>query len=38
LRKAINQYKPKEYPLLKDEKRLVLDPSGTLPETDKELR
>ena len=38
LRKAINQYKPKEYPLLKDEKRLVMDPSGTLPEPDKELR
>ena len=38
LRKAINQYKPKEYPLLKDEKRLVMDPTGTLTEPDKELR
>ena len=38
LRKAINQYKPKEYPLLKEEKRLVTDPSGTLTEPDKELR
>ncbi len=38
LRKAINQYKPKDYPLLKDEKRLTSDPVGTLPEPDKELR
>ncbi len=38
LRKAINQYKPKEYPLLKDEKRLLMDPTGTLTEPDKELR
>ncbi len=38
LRKAMNQYKPKEYPLLKDEKRLTSDPVGTLPEADKELR
>lgn len=38
LRKAINQYKPKEYPLLKDEKRLIVDPSGTLTEPEKELR
>jgi tetratricopeptide (TPR) repeat protein len=38
LRKAINQYKPKDYPLLKDEKRLSSDPVGTLPEPDKELR
>jgi tetratricopeptide (TPR) repeat protein len=38
LRKAINSYKPKEYPLLKDEKRMVMDPTGTLPEPDKELR
>jgi len=38
LRKAINQYKPAEYPLLKDEKRLVADPVGTLPIADKESR
>lgn len=38
LRKAINQYKPKDYPLLKDEKRLVTDPVGTLPQPDKDLR
>jgi hypothetical protein len=38
LRKAINQYKPKDYPLLKDEKRLTLDPVGTLTEPDKDLR
>ncbi|MSP90291.1 MAG: tetratricopeptide repeat protein [Myxococcales bacterium] len=38
LRKAMNQYKPAEYPLLKDEKRLTADPAGTLPMPDKELR
>ena len=38
LRKAINQYKPGDYPLLKDEKRLVADPAGNLPQPDKELR
>jgi hypothetical protein len=38
LRKAVNRYKPKEYPLLKDEKRLVADPAGTLLQPDRELR
>jgi tetratricopeptide (TPR) repeat protein/TolA-binding protein len=39
LRKAINKYKPNEYPLLKDEKRLTVDPPGTLTQPDtKELR
>jgi tetratricopeptide (TPR) repeat protein len=38
LRKAMNQYQPAEYPLLKDEKRLTAEPSGTVPMAEPELR
>jgi hypothetical protein len=35
----MNKYKPKDYPLLRDEKRLEVSPAGTLPQPDnKELR
>ncbi len=39
LRSEMNKYKPKDYPLLRDEKRLEVSPAGTLPQPDnKELR
>ena len=38
LRVAINKYKPAEYPLLKEAKRLVADPPGIAPTAEKELR
>ena len=33
-----NKYKPKEYPLLRDEMRVDANPEGTLPQVEKELR
>ncbi len=38
LRVAINRYKPKDYPLLKEAKRLTKHPEGTAPGAEKELR
>jgi len=38
LRKAINQYKPAEYPLLKEQKNAPNFPDGTLPAPETELR
>ncbi|HAN31712.1 MAG TPA: hypothetical protein DCQ06_08965, partial [Myxococcales bacterium] len=38
LRMAINRYKPAEYPLLKEAKRLTKFPDGTDPGVEKELR
>ncbi len=38
LRAEMNKYKPKEYPLLRDEKRAQAVPLGTLPQVEKELR
>lgn len=38
LRKEINVFKPKEYPLLKEEKRLMVEPVGTMTLPEKELR
>ena len=38
LRVAINKYKPAEYPLLKEAKRIVADPPGIAPTAEKELR
>jgi len=38
LRSEMNKYKPKDYPLLRDEKRLEAGPAGTLPQVEKELR
>ncbi len=38
LRVAINRYKPAEYPLLKEAKRLTKYPKGTAPGAEKELR
>lgn len=38
LRKEINVFKPKEYPLLKEEKRAIVDPVGTMTLPEKELR
>ncbi len=38
LRVAINKYKPAEYPLLKEARRMVVDPPGIAPEAEKELR
>jgi tetratricopeptide (TPR) repeat protein len=38
LRAAINKYKPAEYPLLKEARRLQADPQGVAPGPEKELR
>ncbi len=38
LRSEMNKYKPKEYPLLRDEMRVDANPEGTLPQVEKELR
>lgn len=38
LRTEINRYKPAEYPLLKEAKRLVVDPPAVAPAPEKELR
>jgi len=38
LRAAINKYKPAEYPLLKEAKRMVATPDGTAPAPEQELR
>ncbi|MBI5608278.1 MAG: tetratricopeptide repeat protein [Deltaproteobacteria bacterium] len=38
LRSEMNKYKPKEYPLLRDEIRVDANPEGTLPQVEKELR
>jgi hypothetical protein len=38
LRAEMNRYRPKEYPLLREEKRAVADPPATLPMVEKELR
>jgi cellulose synthase operon protein C len=38
LRAAINKYKPAEYPLLKEARRLQADPQGVAPAPEKELR
>ena len=38
LRAAINKYKPADYPLLKEAKKLMADPQGTAPTVEKELR
>lgn len=38
LRSEMNKYRPKEYPLLRDEKRAFASPIGTLPQVEKELR